>query len=266
MSVAPTPTEIFARAVDEGERRLEQTTVELVSTGFIAGFTILFGIVALGIVEAAVHPVVPELSTIAGALAFGPGVVFLVVGRAELFNENFFDPVAKAVDADDSWLVGPLVRLWTVTFVLNIAGGVVLAWFLSFEGALPAGTAEALARYAEHLLRRDTAAIFGSAFAGGALVSLLSYMLAAADDVTSRMWLAYAVGFLLSLGPFDHVVVTALHAVFGLFFDAQISLASLAITVAVVTAGNLAGGLGLVTLTHVTQVMGARESGDDGGE
>ncbi|SFS08113.1 Formate/nitrite transporter FocA, FNT family [Halomicrobium zhouii] len=259
MSAAPSPDEIFERAVDEGERRLDQSLLELVSTSFIAGFTIIFGIVALGIVEAAVHPLVPELSTLAGALAFGPGVVFLVAGRAELFNENFFDPVAKAVDADEGWLVGPLVRLWVVTFALNIVGGVVFAWFLSFEGALPTGTADALARYAEHLLRRETAGVFGSAFAGGALVSLLSFMLAAADDTGSRMALAYAVGVLLSLGPFDHVVVTALHAVFGLFFDAQVTLVSLAVTVGVVTAGNLAGGLGLVTLTHVTQVMGARE-------
>jgi hypothetical protein len=30
---------------------------------------------------------------------------------------------------------------------------------------------------------------------------------------------------------------------------------------AVATAGNLVGGLGLVTLTHVAQVEGARESG-----
>jgi len=31
---------------------------------------------------------------------------------------------------------------------------------------------------------------------------------------------------------------------------------------AVVTAGNFAGGLGLVTLTHITQAMGSRGSDD----
>ena len=267
MAVAPTPSEIFERAVEEGERRLDQSLLELVSTSFIAGFTGGFGIVALGIVEAAVHPVVPELSTIAGALAFGPGVVFLVVGRAELFSENFFDPVATAVERDDSWMVRPLLRLWFVTFVLNLAGGIVLAYFLSFEGALPAGTAESLSRFAEDVVSREYAAVFGSAFAGGALVTLLSYMLEAVDGVGSRIALAYVVGFLLALGAFDHVVVTALHAVFGLFFDADITVTALVTTLAVVTAGNLAGGLGLVTLTHVAQEMGAKgaESGSDDG-
>lgn len=47
-SIAPDPAEIFHRAVEEGERRLDQSLLEPVSTSFIAGFTIVFGIVALG--------------------------------------------------------------------------------------------------------------------------------------------------------------------------------------------------------------------------
>jgi len=45
-----------------------------------------------------------------------------------------------------------------------------------------------------------------------------------------------------------------------------LELVSLAVPVGVVTAGNLAGGLGLATLTHVTQVMGSREFRYDGNE
>ena len=39
--IAPDPAEIFHRAVEEGERRLDQSLLELVSTSFIAGFTIV---------------------------------------------------------------------------------------------------------------------------------------------------------------------------------------------------------------------------------
>jgi hypothetical protein len=65
------PTEIFDRAVEEGNRRLDQSLLELVSTSFIAGFTIVFGIVALGIVEALVEPEFGHVGKLAGALAFG---------------------------------------------------------------------------------------------------------------------------------------------------------------------------------------------------
>jgi formate/nitrite transporter FocA (FNT family) len=260
VSVVPDPAEIFERAVEEGERRLGQSMLELVSTSFIAGFTIVFGVVALGIVEGALEPQFGEAAMVGGALAFGVGLVFLVVGRAELFNENFFDPAAKAAEESDSWLVGSLVRLWVVTFVFNLVGGGLLVAVLSVEGALPPSAEHVLVRTSEEIVHRRPSAEFVKAIAGGALVSLLSFMLVAADSVGNRIWLAYAVGVLLTLGPFDHVIVTILHVLFGALLGTEIGLGALVETTAIVTAGNLVGGLGLVTLSHVAQVKGARES------
>jgi len=149
MSVAPPPSEIFQRAVKEGERRLDQSFVELLSTGFIAGFTIIFGLVALGIVLGLFGEASGGLGKLAGALAFGTGLVFLVVGRAELFSENFFDPVATIVERRKSGMILSLVRLWSITFLLNLVGGGLLAWILSVDGVLPPGAREALSRIAE---------------------------------------------------------------------------------------------------------------------
>ena len=262
MAGAPTPVEIFDRAVEEGERRLDQSLLELVSTSFIAGFTIVFGIVALGIVEAIVEPRFGEIAKLAGALAFGVGLVFLVVGRTELFNENFSDPAAAAVDRSGSWLLSSLLRLWVVTLVFNLVGGCLFALVFSVDGALPPGTATALSKFAEETAHREAVAWFARAIAGGALVSLLSFLLVAVKGTGSRISLAYVVGFLLALGPFDHVVVTVLHVFFGILFGANVGLGTLGVMAAVVTTGNLVGGLGLVTFTHVTQGMGARESSE----
>jgi formate/nitrite transporter FocA (FNT family) len=234
--------------------------LELVSTSFIAGFTVVFGVVALGIVEAFVEPRFGEVATVAGALAFGIGLVFLVVGRTELFNENFFDPTAAAVDRPGSWLVGPLLRLWAATLVLNLVGGVLFSHVFAVEGALPPGAGVALRSFAEDSAARGPTTWFASAIAGGALVSLLSFLLVAVETVGSRMWLAYVVGFLLALGPFDHVVVTVLHLYMGALFGASVGVDTLVTVTVVVTAGNFIGGLGLVTFTHVTQAMGARQS------
>jgi len=254
------PGEIFERAAEEGKRRLEQSTVEMVSTGFIAGFTIVFGLVALGMVEALVPDRFGGLERIAGALAFATGLVFLVVGRTELFNENFFDPVAHAVEHDGSWLLGPLLRLWSVTFVFNLIGGVLFARVFAVEGVIPAGSADVLALFAHEMVHRTMTTMFANGIVGGALVSLLSYLLVCVDTTGSRIALSYTVGFLLALGPFDHVIVTVLHVVLGMFLGAQVGLGSLAGLTVIVVAGNLVGGLGLVTFTHATQAIGARRS------
>jgi len=259
MSVAPDPSDVFDRAVEEGERRLDQSLLELFATSFIAGSTIVFGIVALALVHASVEPRFGAVAHVAGTLAFGIGMVFLIVGRSELFNENFFDPVASLVEDPTAETGRRLLRLWVATFVLNLVGGAVTVFVLSVDGVLTPGAVESLRAFAVEFADRTHTAEFAKAVAGGALVSLLSFLLQAVNSVRSRITLAYAVGFLLALGPFDHVIVTVLHVLFGSFFGADIGLASLATTTALVTAGNLVGGLGLVTSTHVAQVKGARE-------
>lgn len=63
------PAEIFRRAAHEGKRRLDQSLLELVATSFIAGFTIIFGTVALAITHAAVEPQLGEMARVLSALA-----------------------------------------------------------------------------------------------------------------------------------------------------------------------------------------------------
>lgn len=260
MSVAPGPEEIYERAKEEGRRRLSMPMLEQMSTAFIAGVTIVFGITALGVVEALAEPRLgAELAALAGALAFGIGIVFLVVGRSELFSENFFDPVATAIDERGGGVWQSLGRLWGVTFVLNLVGGVVLIALLTIDGALPEGAPDALGHVAEDIASRTMLATAARAFFAGALVTLLSYMLSAVNSVTSRILVAYMVGVLLALGPFDHVIVSVLHLLFGILDSHAVSWSDLGENLVIATVGNVVGGLGLITLTHTAQVRGARE-------
>lgn len=260
MSSAPDHDEIFRRAVEEGDRRLGQSTAELVATGFMAGFTVVFGVVAQGVVHGSVEPRFGEVARVAGALAFGVGLVFLVVVRAELFSENFFDPAASAIDDPGRGRFLSLLRLWALTFGFNVLGGLLLVFVLSVDGTLPPGAGEALVASAGEVTGRSPPARFANAVAGGGLLSLLSFLLAAVDDTASRVLVTYAVGFVLAVVPLEHVVVTTLHLAFGVRFGAAVGVESLVTIGAVVTAGNVVGGLTLVLTAHV-QALGARDGG-----
>ncbi|WP_029032307.1 formate/nitrite transporter family protein [Salinarimonas rosea] len=251
------PAEIFEKSAEEGERRLDQSTLELLSTGFIAGFTIVFGIIALGIVEALARPSLGELSKLLGALAFGVGLPFLILGRAELFSENFFDPIAAALKSKVAGRTWKIFRLWVLTLLLNLIGGGVLVLVLSVDGALPSGAHEALNGVAEDIADRTPLATLMRAVVGGALVALLSFMVIASRDSTGRILLAYVTGVLLTLGPFEHVVVSVLHLGFGLAFGASVDILDIGEVAAIAIVGNLLGGVGLVTLSHAAQAEGA---------
>ena len=255
MSVAPSPEEIYTRAQQEGERRLSLSMLDQVATAFIAGVTVVFGIVALGVVTALVEPQLgAEIGKLAGALAFGVGLVFLIVGRSELFSENFFDPVAAALADRTRRALGCLLRLWGLTLALNLVGGAVLIAVLTVDGALPAASTEALVKVAEEIAAKEPSATLARAVLAGALITLLSYMLQAVNSVTGRILIAYMVGVLLALGPFDHVVVSALHVLFGVWLSDVVTYGDMAVNIVLSTAGNLVGGLLLITLTHTAQV------------
>ena len=259
MAVAPSPDEIYRRAVEEGRRRLAMPAIEQITTAFIAGVTIVFGIVALGVVEALVVPTLGEgPGRLAGALAFGIGLVFLIVGRTELFTENFFDPVAAAIQSPGRQDWGSLTALWWVTLVFNLVGGGALLAVMTIEGALPAGSAHVLIELAEAVAAKSWAATLARAVLAGALITLLSYLLAACNSITSRILVAHMVGTFLALGPFDHVIVSALHIAFGIWLGGDVSYGVLIANVGIATVGNMAGGLLLITFTHAAQVWSER--------
>lgn len=267
MAAAPSPAEIYRRAEDEGRRRLSMSLLEQATTAFIAGVTIVFGIVALGVIEARVAPELGSgLGRLVGAFGLGIGLVLLIVGRTELFSENFFGPVAASIEDRDRAPWGPLTRLWAVTLVLNLVGGAVLLAILTVEGALPSGAPHALGAIAEEIAAKSLAATLARAVMAGALVTLLSYLLSAVDTATARILLAFAVGFVLALGPFDHVVVSALHLLFGVWFDGAVGYDDVLANVGLVTVGNVVGGLLLMTLTHTAQVMRIGDDESQGSE
>ena len=261
MAVAPSPEEIYRRAQEDGQRRLSMPLLEQVATGFIAGVTIIFGIVALGVVTALVEPEFGRgVAEVAGALAFAIGVVFVVVGRTELFSENFFDPVATAIGKEGAGVWASLARLWAVIFVLNFVGGAVLVALLTVDGALPADAPMVLVRFAEEIVAKTWSATLVRAVLAGALITLLSYMSSAVNTVAARILVSYMVGFFLALGPFDHVVVSGLHVLFGVWLSDAVGYGDLLRNIALSTAGNVAGGLLLVTLTHAAQALSASRS------
>lgn len=194
----------------------------------------------------------------AGALAFAVGLVFLIVGRTELFSENFFDPVAAAIAQGGGKAWARLARLWVIILALNLVGGAVLVGVISIPGALPEGAPQALVGAAEEIAGKEWAATLARAVLAGALVALLSYMLNAVNAVVARIMVAYLVGFLLALGPFDHVVVSALHLLFGVWNSSVVGYADLGVNILLATTGNLVGGLLLITLTHAAQFRSER--------
>jgi formate-nitrite transporter family protein len=258
VSSQPQPKEIYARAREEGRRRLSRPLLELAATALVGGFDVAFGVVAFALVAGSVGASASEeLAHLAGAAAFGIGFVFVVVGKSELFTENFLVPVAGLERRSRmSWL--KLGELWCGTLLLNLAGGAAMALIVTTEGILPRSSHGELVRLAERLTSHSGRAEFVSAVVAGALMTLMTWFVeGAAESVGVRIVMSWIVGALIALGFFNHAIVSTIELVFGMRYGAAVSVGDLFANLGLAVAGNLVGGLLLVTVARSAQAMAA---------
>jgi formate/nitrite transporter FocA (FNT family) len=249
----PQPEEIYRKTKVEGERRLERPTLEMVSTALAAGFDIVAGVVVLGLVGSQVAPWVGTTSAhVFASLAFGLSFAFLVVGRGELFTENFLVPIAGLDHRRRTAWVG-LARLWTTSPVFNVLGGTLVILIVTVHNVLPEGTREPIATAANHIHEQPTLTLFFSAVFAGALMTAMTWFVEGQESMLVRVVIAWAVGAVIALGYFNHVIVTTLELVCGLRLGAPIPVSFIVGNFFLAIAGNMVGGLGLVTLNRLTQ-------------
>jgi formate-nitrite transporter family protein len=250
MASAREPEQIYRATREEGKRRLSRPVPELAATALVGGFDVAFGVVAYAL---AANTVDGKARHLVGAVAFGLGFVFIVVGRSELFTENFLIPVAGLErDRLRSWL--KLGELWLVALVLNVLGGVLLAAILTSEGVLRTGADRPLVELAEHVAGYSTLTSFLSALVAGALMTLMTWFVeGAADSLGVRIVMAWITGTLILLGTFNHAIVSTVELVFGMRYGADVDVGQLLANLGLAVAGNLVGGLLFVTFVRSVQ-------------
>jgi formate/nitrite transporter FocA (FNT family) len=261
---SPEPEEIYARTREEGARRLERPILEVASTALAAGFDIIAGVVALALIESQLeHLLGKHAAHVAGSIGFGIGFVFLVVGRGELFTENFLVPLA-GLDGKEKNAWWKVAELWTVSPVFNVIAGAFMGFLLSVHSVLPFGTGAAIKDIAETIYANGTLARFVSAIFAGALITAMTWFVEGQRSMGVRVTIAWIAGAMLALGSFNHVIVVTLELIFGIRFGAHIPWSFVLTNFLLAAAGNMIGGIGLVTLNRFTQARSGGESSSSG--
>lgn len=242
--------DIYQEAIEEGERRLRRPSTAIFLTGLIAGLNVSLGLLASVAVAGAARSL-GSLAPILGALVFPVGFVFLTLGRAELFTENFFIPVAAKMEL--RMPTRSLIRLWLLTLVGNLIGVLLFAFLASREvDVLSHPTVARLVATATLLTHKDFDSIFISGIFAGWLITLMTWLMMATASDGVRVVVAWTVGFLINLNVFNHVVVNSSEILTAMLLGAPITVSRwLTANFIPTILGNLVGGLGIVAVTHV---------------
>jgi formate/nitrite transporter FocA (FNT family) len=247
------PEEIYEETRKEGRRRLSRPVLELAATALVGGFDVAFGVAVYGLAAGAVGG---TRGRIAGAIAFGISFVFIVVGKSELFTENFLIPIAGLNPRNrGSWL--KLGELWAVALVVNILGGLLIVILMTTHGVLRSDATAPLRELARHITGYATLTSFVSAIIAGALMTLMTWFVeGAAMSLGVRIVMAWIVGAVIVLGGFNHAIVSTIELLYGLRLGGHVAYHQLFSNLGLAVGGNLVGGLLLVTFVRAVQAVG----------
>ena len=249
------PEEIADRAASVGEERLGRSNADILITGVIGGIEVSIGALAAMLVLGAVLEGAPNLKLYGGlalaGLVFPIGFTFVILGRSELFTENFLIPVVSVLTRERRF--GSLVSLWGWSLVGNLVGCGVIAALLAVPNAIGSPLITGYRAYSAYKLAEAPPSIFVSAVLAGLVMTVLTWLVVAVQHPVVKVLAIFAAGYALFATNLSHVVVTAAIMFVGavqLHADWLIVLRWLALA----TAGNLAGGVGFVTLFRLAQV------------
>ncbi len=254
----PQIEEAFDRLVSEGRQRLDRPWLALVSTGLLGGIDVGFGILAYLIVKHETD------SVLLAGIAFSIGFVALLLARSELFTENFLVPVTAVLARSGSPF--GLARLWAITLCMNLLGGALIMWIVIVARPDLKGTAtEVGLHYAELGVTGES---FALAVLAGAVITLMTRMQHATENLGVQIIPAILFGSLLAGGELFHCVLDSLFMFGGMFAGADIAVGTFLMALGWSILGNMVGGIGLVTgirLLRVLRRLGeAREEPDSG--
>ncbi|WP_238993297.1 formate/nitrite transporter family protein [Nocardioides caldifontis] len=234
----------FDRQVSEGAQRLGRPWREVLVTGFFGGTEVAIGVLALvAVVHATGNPLL-------GGLAFSVGFLALLLGRSELFTEGFLIPVVTVA----AKRAGPvqLAKLWGGTLAANLVGGWLIMWLVVL--AFPALHEELVTSGTHFATAPLSAETFALAVLAGMVITLMTRMQHGTDDMPAKIVAAVAAAFLLAGLEMFHSILDSL-LIFGALRtgDATFGYLDWLQWFAYTVAGNMLGGLGLVTLLRLVR-------------
>lgn len=245
--------EIVDDAAAIGEKRLERSAVGDIITSIIGGLSIGFGVVAMVWVAASLGGAeAPSAAHLAGSLAYPIGFVILLVGKSELFTENFLLPVTGVLERRGS--ATQLVSLWGRSLFGNLIGAAIFAIMISRAGVLPDAPAAGVIALGDHAAHLSLDSAFIKALFAGWLMTILTWLLLAAEGMGPRLVFIWLIGTMIVLGEFTHVVIGSTEVFMAAFLDAPVEVKDWFLgPFAIVLLGNVIGGVVFVTMLHYVQ-------------
>lgn len=248
---SPRSPVIYAIVRRLGEEEMARPAVSLWWSGFAAGLSISFSILAEAILRSRL-PDAPWRPLVAD-FGYSVGFVVVVLSRQQLFTENTVTVVLPVLAEFTLDKAGRLLRLWSIVFVANMAGALFAALFFIATPVVAPELRQEMLGVSADILNHGWFEMVVKAIAAGFLMAAMVWMLPGAES--AQFHVIAMMTWLIAAGGFMHIVAGGVEA-FMLILHGDAGwmqmLSSFGLPALI---GNIIGGTALFALIAYAQVM-----------
>jgi formate/nitrite transporter FocA (FNT family) len=256
----PSAQDIYEQVANNARQELGRSSVALAISGLAGG--IFMGLSALGnaiaIALLTAPGTAPSKTILFVAKMFYPlGFIVVILGRSQLFTENTLYPVALVLaEKKHFWKT---LRLWITVLPANVLGALAFAAIASLTGALGSDVVNALAQLGLDAIHNPPATIFWSGVMGGWIIATVAWLVSGSHSITGSVMIIWMLTFVVGLGNFAHCIAASGEILTSVLIG-KAAWSSYGNWLFFAVAGNICGGVGLVTLLEYGQVIYGKDA------
>jgi formate-nitrite transporter family protein len=251
----PSAEDIYKQVASNARQELKRTNVALAISGFGGGAFMGFSALGTAIGVALLGPS-PSAHMIA-CLLYPLGFIVVMIGRSQLFTENTLYPVALVLaEKRELWNT---LRLWSIVLPANIVGALAFAALAARTPALEPRFVAALNELGIHGLSHTASAIFWSGVIGGWMIALAAWLVSGSHSITGSVALIWLLTYIVGAGNFAHCIASSCEILVSVLTH-HASWTAYAQWLGPAVAGNICGGVGLVTILEYGQAIYGKDT------
>jgi formate/nitrite transporter FocA (FNT family) len=254
-TVRLTAQEIFEKVEDNAHDELRRSAHALAFSGFGGGLS-------MGLTGVAVASAMAALGSAPGHefiafMLYPVGFIAVIIGRAQLFTENTLYPVALLLSERRHFL--DTARLWAVVFTSNVLGAIAFAALAIRTDALRQDIHANLIQLGVAAVQGTNAHIFWSGVVGGWMIALVAWLVTASHWTIGQLAVIWLLAFVVGIGHFAHCIAST-GEIMSAVFAGAVAFSRYLQWLAFATAGNICGGVTIVTVLNFGQVKAGEPS------
>jgi formate/nitrite transporter FocA (FNT family) len=257
----PSAEDIYQQVAKNAKEELKRSSLSLAISGFTGGTFMGLSALGVGIVLAVLGK--SPTAFMISRMFYPLGFIVVIIGRSQLFTENTLYPVALVLtDKRQAWNT---LRLWGTVLPSNVLGALAFAALVSLTRAVPLEVVKAIAGLGMAAAQVPQSEIFWSGVTAGWIIATAAWLVSGSHSITGSVMVIWMLTFVVGLGNFAHCIATS-GEVLTAILTHQLPWGAYPHWFGPAVAGNICGGVVMVTLLEYGQAMLSRRTSEEGAE